>query len=73
MTANTENHLGKMGGTLLGSKQEVISVKKILKIISWQYIWQSKQPFDYIFRYPTGCLVIMDNFLHLETVKIFQS
>jgi len=56
-----ENHLEKMGTILLGSKQEVISVKKIFKIIIWQCIWQSKQPFDYIFRCPTGCLVIMYN------------
>lgn len=39
-----ENHLEKMGGILLGSKQEVISVKKIFKIIIWQCVWQSKQP-----------------------------
>lgn len=68
-----ENHLEKTEGLLLDYRQEVISVKKIFKIIIWQYIGQSKQPFNYIFRYPTGCFVVMYNFLHSKTVKIFWS
>lgn len=35
MTVSMENHLKNMEGILLYSKQEVMSVKKIFKIIIW--------------------------------------